>query len=347
MIDESLAKGLTRRFLEEYHAQSIRKIERFRPEPKALCSRAAWLKFVKNFQSAGNTWAVHAGVYGSNRKPNIGFMTLVRTEHNALKDWDESMLRFMRWDFSFHHGAGLDRDIPLALSHHVIQRVFQRSKFSRDTCFKDVFKFFKQEFSYIPFWYGIYFALCVPYKCQRSEIRNGSISVPIPSKDGLFLCDFTFPDDRKLPKCDIRTFVGTHQFSEDQDQIFQVMKDVVEGFSTLPFMYLMGSPFQTIREDETGAIGAEGIESVFMLEAMITKRFEAFAKIIDFIVGANSSNSQNASFLEENLLAFRSIATDGNHLANILSKSDPALWSRGIQQYWRTKRLNSKKASNH
>ena len=76
MMDASLAKGLTKRFLEEYHEQALKKVKQFRPSIAAFSSRKSWSRFVDNFSSSRNTWAVHAAEYGTRRKPNLGFLTL-------------------------------------------------------------------------------------------------------------------------------------------------------------------------------------------------------------------------------------------------------------------------------
>ena len=247
------------------------------------------------------------------------------------------MLRFIRWDVSFHHEQGIDRDLPLAISHHAIQRIFQRSTFGRDTKFSNAFAFFQKQFASIPFWYHLFFALTAHRQITASNAEP--LKLPIAAQDGLFLCEFSLKENN-LPHCDIRTFVGSHQLSTEQEKIRNIEEGITKIYSELPLIYLMGSPFQTVRTPQTDSIGAEGVEATFMLEAILIRQKPEILRVMEFIEKDNKKNRALYDLIMSNFEFLVSLTTDTDHIVNNLVTAEPNAWLKKIHHHWQKSKID-------
>ena len=99
-----------------------------------------------------------------------------------------------------------------------------------------------------------------------------------------------FPERKQSSTLRYKNFCWSHQLSTEQEKIRNIEEGITKIYSELPLIYLMGSPFQTVRTPQTDSIGAEGVEATFMLEAILIRQKPEILRVMEFIEKDNKKN---------------------------------------------------------
>ena len=336
MIDESLAKGLTKQFLAEYQQHTLKMAEKFKLSQQTLTSRKSWERYSARFLSDANTGIIHGATYGSKRRPYLGWLALFTAETNIAKDREESVLSLVKWDLSWHSEDLLEAEIKLCLSHHAIQRLFQRSTFQRDTQFQKCFLFFKKQLTFLAFWWAIWSGIGInPFK-KLPELQ--SINVPIPAQDGMFLAEVTFQNSG-LPNFDIRTFIGDHQMTEEQARVKVLMIQASKPYLSSNFMYIMLSPFSSNEKfKDLPRDVVIGLHMFFHLTGLLAPT------LIEVINFSQQEKHSNPIACDQMRQAIRSIASlSDDILGNLLTPIDHTQWQRNLSRFFKLVEIDQRK----
>lgn len=336
MIDESLAKGLTKQFLAEYQQHTLRMANKFKLTHQVVTSRKSWDKYSTHFLSNANSGIIHGARYGSKRRPYLGWLALYTAETNITKNREESVLLLIRWDLSWHSEDLCDTDINLCLSHHAIQRLFQRSSFQRDTPFQECFLFFKKQLRFLAFWWSIWSSIGINpfHKLPESQ----TINVPIPAQDGMFLAEVTFLDTG-LPDFDIRTFIGDHQMTAEQERIKSLMIESSEPYLSSNFMYIVMSPFCS--NEKFNDIPRDRVIGLHMFFHLARLLEPALIEIIDF---SQSEKYSNPIACDQMRKAIRNIAGFSDEIiGNTLDDIHHFQWQKRLTKFFKLLEIETKK----
>lgn len=336
MIDESLARGLTKQFLSEYQQHTLTMASKFELSQQILTSRKSWEKYSTRFLSDANTGIIHGATYGSKRRPYLGWLALFTAGTNMAKDREESVLALVKWDLSWHSEDLLEAEMRLCLSHHAVQRLFQRSTFQRDTQFEECFLFFKKQLTFLAFWWAIWSGIGInPFK-KLPEFQ--SINVPIPARDGMFLAEVTFQSS-SLPNFDIRTFIGDHQMTEEQANIKQLMIQASKPYLSSNFMYVMLSPFSSNEKfRDLPRDVAIGFHMFFHLTKLLT------STLVDVINFSQQEKHSSPIACEQMRQAIRNVADlSDDIIGNMLSSTDHTLWQKSLSRFFKLVEIERRK----
>lgn len=225
-MDNSLAKGLTKRIFREHAERAHEKIMSF-------LSQKNWKKTNKSLLSPSNDFTLSACAFGSKNKPWIGFSLIKPYSYNP-KGWEEDLFAVESCVISRNH-SDLFRDgrFAWAISHHSIQRFLERTNLIDPGSFENAHKILLSELKYASLWCLV---LDVIFEAALLEDKKlgpylDTFSLIIPSPHGAFFArkaffnneDFNFTADKSGNFLTVRTFLPLKQLSDKQLRLRELM----------------------------------------------------------------------------------------------------------------------------
>ncbi len=242
-MDKSLAKGLTKQFIRKYLELDWSMAGSF---SKGISNSSNLYKVHKNillkFNSPWNHF-IHWVEFGSKRKPALGWVRLDFLEGNPNFNFrKEEMLAASIWGFNIaldDFSSFDDNGNPLFLiSHHVVQRIFERNSELDWKNFNNTFSQLKISFKYLPI-YSILWKLILNLFDNGLNKNLNLLNIPIPSDKGIFFGNIN------LNALDIRTFIFFDQMSENQKSLNIKMRMILDPFvnSHLPYLFYYNNKY--------------------------------------------------------------------------------------------------------
>jgi hypothetical protein len=237
-IDESLAKGLASRFLEECSMQ-LKLFERaWQARDLSSSTRKGWLKKRREIERLVQNVSFTSHWMGSKSKPALGFIGIVPESHD-YKNWSEKCLTGLAVLEQYDGSLALElKPIPFVISHHALARLFQRCDALRTCVNTWSYELVLDLLKPLPLW-SAFWGSCIDGARGENLEKINEGKTPfrfkpiIPSKHGLFFCESSMEDGR----VSLRTFVSNNQLRDDQVFIRNFLLEVVKGFDTLPIAF--------------------------------------------------------------------------------------------------------------
>lgn len=224
-MDDSQAKGLAKRFIREYIAD----VERFTSQFTNRKGRKRnFFKDLLTFTTQNKHPFLNLQIVGSKRQPMLFFSMLAKGSYNPSQQFDELNL----FDVYLYHVpryelTALSDGPKFLLSHHCVQRLFQRL-YRGPYLYKKASRMIAEELSLVSVWCTIWELLWE--NVYRMIDFHPEVSIPTPN--GLLLC--TRSEDALI---DIRTYIDKELFTEEQKELHACMLDVSQGMTFIPFGY--------------------------------------------------------------------------------------------------------------
>ena len=225
VVDQTLAKGLTKRFFKELVPRTYSRINKAIKQSFSARKRKNGYKVAKKIMGSSLSHSVTDFMTIGFPKREAFCFTIFRQGKQSLVDrWEEPSLYSARCALSTRDGSYFDesKNIDWEVSHHAIQRIIQRNTHISEENFEELFRLVTREFQYVntcsmmlkSFWTGTFFA-----EAQKdilaTESRPDEIKTFLRSKNYL----------SSDPKLDSITIPGTwgifrarYQFSKEIDQ---------------------------------------------------------------------------------------------------------------------------------
>lgn len=224
-MDDSQAKGLAKRFIREYIEELDRVTAIF---TKRKGRKRNLFKDLFKFTTQNKHLFLSLQIVGSKRQPMLFFSMLDKGDYNPSQHFDELNL----FDVYFYHIPRYEltalSDRPkFLLSHHCIQRLFQRL-YRGPYLFKKASRIITEELALVCVWSAIW-ELLWKYVYQTINFHP---EVSIPTPNGLLLC--TRSEEAGI---DIRTYIDKELFTEEQKELHACMLQVSKGITCIPFGY--------------------------------------------------------------------------------------------------------------
>lgn len=216
-MDISLAKGLTKELFRQIPINLNKKLDLM----LALYLRSKKVssfinKYNQLLDSKWNNFSIHHSVFGNKRKLSIGFTILDIQEIHHYHLRNEPLLISKQMCFDSDTGKVEDKSFSdFVISHHVIQRLFQRNENFETNEYEQIFNLIKNELQFASFWSQFWRTLFLFITNATRNENLSLLSIPIPTCDGLLFGNF--PDGQNF--LDIRTFVSDEMLTEKQINI--------------------------------------------------------------------------------------------------------------------------------
>lgn len=213
-MDETLAAGLTKRFFKDCNEQNKAQLKHLLGLQRQFFSKRKRKNLLEKWdiEFAGKLFNPLA----IGPKHNLELFTsyILPFEYNPVKQYEEPLLTP-----AYAHincSASIERPyvhptVDYVIGFHAIKRFFQRrspSNNSANAAFKELYSFLP----HVDEWATFYYILIISLKLNKFDDWT-SLSLPIPTKDGLFLANALSDSSTFIH---ISTFVGTRQFTEKQ-----------------------------------------------------------------------------------------------------------------------------------
>jgi len=225
-MDVSLAKGFTKEFFRQLPINLKNRLNEITPLFQNSKNKSRFVSKLNNSLSKdANNFAIHHAEFGSKRKPKIAFTVLELGDYHKSLDRYESLLIGEQFVFHsdplriFHTGK-----LQFIISHHVIQRIFQRNPEIKTLNFNQSFKIIKDELKYLNFWTLVWNTLFSNTTFKKEDVQN--VNFPIPTDKGLMYGQFP-SGDRYL---DVRTYISNEMLNENQTLLKNNMIKICNPF---------------------------------------------------------------------------------------------------------------------
>lgn len=237
-VDESLAKGLASRFMNETSDR--------------LDDMSTNLAAVSGY-STKKGWRIHARKVESIIKPSTyGTFWLGSSSDPALviigmdggrsqyKDWSERMLTANILALTYRRCVIGPFPLSLTVSHHCLARIIQRTRRLNHLPdrwdFDGIKRLFTPILGWAAFWKTAVFLPTLGSQILKGKKLSECTVTPyilhpvVPSPDGLFFCE-TSSQDKYI---NVRTFVATEQLDESQVALRTFLMSCYSGFERTP-----------------------------------------------------------------------------------------------------------------
>lgn len=218
LIDESLAQGLTKEFLEKLDDDFDKVNITFTKKiGNKLSSRKGFDKFTTIHKETFKNFTLSHQVGGSKRQPYLGEIVLNTKNDRKYKEWNEATLYGLTTirSLSLNNESQDSNPSLFLIGEHAISRVFQRSKIFKDTNKIDSY-LIVPELCLIPFWTSFWVYLLSDLSRLPLE-KKLSINPVIPSPRGLFFCKLT--NHGLAFAIEVRTYVHESSLTDTQKQV--------------------------------------------------------------------------------------------------------------------------------
>lgn len=231
-IEPTLAKGLTKRFIRENNElvyallKSFQKIEN-------INSKKQWGKFISDTRKKFKSCTIQLYEGGSNKHPYFGVGWLDEGTFNPQNEWDEQVLFYNFLIATFDpRQTTFSKVVTFDISHHVIQRLYQRLPSQTNSSFSNEAKFIINELETIPFWTFFWLNFLINIDMEKDLCEK--ISLPIPAQEGLFLCRISEDKAHVL----VRTYIHNSQLRKSQTIIKNEILNASREFISSPFCFI-------------------------------------------------------------------------------------------------------------
>ena len=181
-MDISLAKGLTKEFFRIISKNLENKLEEAPAFLKHKKTNQQKFIFRLNnlLNSDWNNFCIHFAEFGTKRKPKIGLTDLGIGDYHPSFKRTEPLLIGEYIIFETDPDRVIQSTkVQFALSHHVIQRMFQRNPEIKNQTFDQSFNIIKGELEYLNFWTLIWNNLFSSAGIKSEDLQK--INFPIPT----------------------------------------------------------------------------------------------------------------------------------------------------------------------
>lgn len=219
-IDESLSKGLRTafwKFLESENGRLKAKLDVFLTKTHDLTSQKSAAKaFAALNKVADSPTLLHREITDSKKRAAWWAINLNSDPDHEFGAWNERVLRFDIYRWWAGTGMWQPTWLTTLIGEHCIARMFQRMKWDSVPKSHDLIPELK-ELALLVNWYNIANDLI-------AQNHNGlRLSLFIPTSNGAFFGVIN-PNDKGLNE--LRTFVGIHQFTEDQRRLWDSLRRI-------------------------------------------------------------------------------------------------------------------------
>lgn len=232
IITESLAKGLTHRFLNEAKDTISTGLKKLEKEGHYKNSKSGWEKYVLKARSTLQNIAISFYEGGSKGSPYFAFVGLSVDQERKFNSWNEMCLSGGTVIQS-HKPRFIDTSSAcFNVGEHAISRIYERSKLRFIDEFTVDIHSILPEFQMLPLWSAFWIGnLAVTTDNFSKHFFPHFYHPVIPAKSGLFLCELTHV---QIPKVEVRTFVDDKNLSEEQLRLKKVMWDIGLVYKSSP-----------------------------------------------------------------------------------------------------------------
>jgi hypothetical protein len=239
-VDKSLAKGLTKRFIREYPVVALRELRDIQSSlSKTKSQKKKQKKLFDRIRSNSNSLCMAPNAFGSEKKRYISFTIFDFGDRNPL-GYDEQLLLPTNILYARNHDDVTSAAPQFGISHHAIQRFFERSDLVSADSFEDSFKFIIKETRYLFFWCFFLKTQLVISLMDKSHLWPyvERFSFLIPSPNGIFLAEcrrFEVDDGSAKAFFRIKTFLSLKELSSSQLSLRLNMIDISQNYHREPF----------------------------------------------------------------------------------------------------------------
>jgi len=322
-VDESLAKGLTKRFIREYPVVASKELRDIQSTlSKTKSEKKKREKLFDSLRSNSNNLCMAPAAFGSVKKLYVSFTTFALGNYNP-QGYAEQLLLPTNSFYAHNLKDGVRPAGPqFGISHHAIQRFFERSDLVSADSFKDSFKFVIKETRYLFFW--CYFLKTGLFSSLRDKPHLwpylDSSSFVIPSPNGIFLAQYRrFEGDDGSIKaffC-IKTFLSLKDLSSSQLSLRLNMIDISRHYHREPFSCIYDYlPFLRVKDPLL-------IDSWYYSTLCVWRYFVEVGFIDKYI-----ANSINENFDQNAIREIKEQCTDLSHFSDIPDYYDLYEWER-------------------
>jgi hypothetical protein len=238
-MDDSQARGLTKRFIREY-------IENQQQITKALSNDRSKRKKnshkdLVNFAAKHEYFFPSAMLIGGRRQNMLFISMLAGGNYNPSQDFEElNLYNTTFYSVPKYCSVGFNSNSRFAISLHCIQRIFQRN-YRGNYNFEKACKTIISQCRWIGNWTAIWGLLNLQiFKTMNIKINK----VVIPAKDGLFFA--ILADDTAI---DIRTFVDDELLTEEQRSLKDTLTRIAAPLEMVPLHFALEPQDSLIRDD--------------------------------------------------------------------------------------------------
>jgi hypothetical protein len=297
-MDEKLAKGLTKQFFRNWDDITDKKINEitylFLDNANSRHKKKLWTKIESRFKGPWNNFSTHFSIFGTKRKPRLGFVCLVEGDFNPREKWDEILLFSRRILITFNpFDINVSDDIDFWISHHALQRMFERNSNLKWDEFENSIETIRQELKFVLISKFIWnFLININGERVDPSIAHEvkDLSFAIPTLNGNLYGKLS-----KKNSMDIRTFIELGQLTTEQVKMRLSLIEAMEPYTNFFLPYTFDYVARTEVDD-------------FELDFWISMIFRDLGPILQNIIPTMLSSSVSDyhrklyySHIEENL----------------------------------------------
>lgn len=229
IVTESLSKGLKNRFFSEMVSAFEKLMANFKKDIKNKHNRNGFIKTTEQIKNKFSEFIIIFYDGGSKSKPYVVFELLTVIKDREYNSWNEKCLTGFTFLVNYEPRIVDDADALYNISEHAISRLYLRTKPKIKNQTID-YTYIKDELNLIPFWssYWILFLYLTDIKF------DGNFYPVIPSKSGLFMCEFK-GGNRLI---EIRTFIDDSHLSFEQLEAKKLLLEVSNNISISPLCFI-------------------------------------------------------------------------------------------------------------
>ena len=248
-MDESLAKGLTKRFFRDYIFETGVIGSILSNHSKKRSNRIDfWLTEVRRKASH---CLIHSAKFGTKKRVGAGWSLLLGSRYNEAKDWEESVM--YPYDYVFVNNKLQEDNQPFwCISHHAIQRIFQRKIGAETSDLKELVSCVTAE---------LRFVTLISYVLNRAFSRvlrgfpldeHDDFDLICPTDNGLFLCELNFleGDTGIIPQLQLRSWISLDMLRPEQLESRERLMKRASPFTEMHLIYLINNDYH-IYYDQT------------------------------------------------------------------------------------------------
>ena len=264
LMDESLAKGLTKRFFREYNPE----IEKLHGQVFSDRKKSSQKKIdfrLNQIRRKAPHLIVHSARFGSKKQRCVGWTFLASYNDNDAKGWEEALMLPATVAFI----ANKEQEIGVqawCISHHAIQRIFQRKNTIKTFDLNVLASSITAELDYVAV-----IAFVLGRVSQRlfdsGELaKSDVVEFVCPTLNGLFLCELHCleEDGRLFPQLYLRSWISVAILRAEQTEVRRRLIARFQPFLEVHYPYEVFNRFLEKGDNHASTFGYLYI--LFLLE---------------------------------------------------------------------------------
>lgn len=213
-MDPALARGMTKRFFDEFPHEVSKSIDRFHDYSikNSLPNRPSkWSQFFSGLEENVGPLLIGKATCGSLKKPCIAISTLESEDARPVNSWSERCVGSAQMLLNFRPWAVRSEYVGFNVSEHTIRRIFERSISSSIAREKGISWLSPvAELKYLPTWSSYWIMRAVGF---FGALPAGELHVAVPAPSGILLGTVRTV---RASCVEIRTFVDVGRLSKTQ-----------------------------------------------------------------------------------------------------------------------------------